>query len=56
MKYYWIALTIEIKSAVLKSSEINTKKLGLFYVIFAEFKSFQAIFIDFSSNFIDNFY
>ena len=36
MKYYWIASTIGIKTAVLPCREINTKK----YVIFADFKSF----------------
>ena len=36
MKYYWIALTIEIKTAVLPCREINTKN----YVIFANSKSF----------------
>ena len=50
MNYHWIASTIEIKTAVLPSREINN------YVIFADFKSFQAIFIDFLGHFIDNFY
>ena len=36
MKYYWIASTIEIKTAALPCGGINTKK----YVIFADFKSF----------------
>ena len=35
MKYYWIATTIEIKTAVLPCREINTKN----YVIFGDFKS-----------------
>ena len=43
MKYYWITLTIEIKTAVLPCREINIKN----YVISADFKSFSAIFIDF---------
>ena len=47
MKYYWIALTIDIKMAVLPCRENNTKKLCRFYVIFADLKSFQAIFISF---------
>ena len=46
MKYYWIALTIEIKMAC---HEINTKN----YVIFADFKFFRPFFIGFLSNFID---
>ena len=46
MKYYWIASTIEIKMTVLPCHEINTKNC-CFYVIFADFKSFYAIFIDF---------
>ena len=59
MKYYWIASTIEIKTTVLPCCEINTKN----YVIFADFKSFQAIFVDFLShfyrflgNFIDHYF
>ena len=43
MKYYWIALTIEIKTAVLACREINTKN----YVNFADFKSFYAILLIF---------
>ena len=43
MKYYWIASTIEIKTTVLPCREINIKN----YVIFADIKSFYAIFIYF---------
>ena len=38
-----IASTIEIKTAVLPCREMNTKN----YVTFADFKSFQVVFIDF---------
>ena len=61
MQYYWIASTVEIKTAVLPCGEMNTK-----IVIFSDFKSFWAIFIDFVillvifidflSHFIDHFY
>ena len=37
MNYYWIVLTIEIKTAVLPCREINTKNCH-FYVIIADFK------------------
>ena len=36
MKCYWIASTIEIKTAVLPRREINTKNIH-FNVIFADF-------------------
>jgi hypothetical protein len=36
MMYYWIASTIEIKTAVLPCREINTKIMS-YYVIFADF-------------------
>ena len=52
MKYYWIPSKIEIKMAVMPCRQINTK----YYVIFADFKSFHAIFIDLLGHFIDNFY
>ena len=39
MKYYWIASTIEIKTAVLPCREINTKNCH-YYVIFADLRSF----------------
>ena len=41
MKYYWIASTIEIKTAVLPCREINTNNC----VIFADFKSFYWLFL-----------
>ena len=40
MKYYWIASTLDIKTALLPCREINTKN----YVIFADFKSFLQYF------------
>ena len=49
MMYYWIASTIEIKTAVLPCREINKKTYAIFMSFFADFKSFQAIFIDFKS-------
>ena len=55
MKYYWIAPTIEIKPAVLPCRKITTK-IWHFYITFADFKSFETIFIYFLSHFIDNFY
>ena len=57
LKYYWIALTIEIKTAVLPCREINTKHchISWFQVILAYFIDFKGIlliiFIDLFSSF-----
>ena len=53
MKYYWIALTIEIKTAVLPWCGISIKISLL--CNFADFKSFQAVLL-ILSHFIDHFY
>ena len=51
MKYYWIASTIEIKTAVLPCREINRKNYVLFVIV-----SHIAHFYWFLSHFIDHFY
>ena len=66
MKYYWIASTIEIKTSVLPSREINIKNyviFMLFLLILSHFRPFLItfkvilliIFIDFLIHFIDHF-
>ena len=50
MKYYWIASTIEIKTAVLPCREINTNN----YLILADFKSFYWTSLLILRHFIDH--
>ena len=64
MKYYLIPSTIEIKTTVVPSREINTHVIFMsFLLILSQFRPFLLIFvillimfIDFLSHFIDHFY
>ena len=52
MKYYWIASTIEIKTTVLPSREINTKIVS-FLLILSRFRPILLVFKSFYWSFID---